>query len=291
MESDDTRKFDEFDDLLSRYLKGQLLEEEEAEFHRLISDDAELRNKAVATARLARAMAQAGPQRDHAIIDAIKTLTLDQAEDLADNNSEQFWLSPPGVYRACCLPENYREERKKIREKLRKKHRKNRKKHKPLTFGKFMGWLTAAAAIIAVCLWGGYRAFIYEPPHLSSTVQAEILAMLSEPQYVRGEGDSISRKLNELYHIIVIQRQSASTISELENMWHQSRLDTYNDCTEHMPEIGLLLTCAYINNRSYDQALDVLDTLLTNYPAGTAVGNEALAIKEKINEFLSPSHR
>ena len=61
MESDDTRKFDEFDDLLSRYLKGQLSEEEEAEFHRLISDDAELRNKAVATARLARAMAQAGP--------------------------------------------------------------------------------------------------------------------------------------------------------------------------------------------------------------------------------------
>ena len=139
MESDDTRKFDEFDDLLSRYLKGQLLEEEEAEFHRLISDDAELRNKAVGTARLARAMAQVGPECDRAIIDAIKTLTLDQAEDLADNNSEQFWLSPPGVYRACCLPENYREERKKIREKLRKKHRKNRKKHKPLTFGKFMG--------------------------------------------------------------------------------------------------------------------------------------------------------
>ena len=287
MESDDTRKFDEFDDLLSRYLKGQLSEEEEAEFHRLISDDAELRNKAVATARLARAMEQVGPECDRAIIDAIKTLTLDQAEDLADNNSERFWLSPPGVYRACCLPENYREERKKIRAKLRKKLRKNRK---PPIFGKFMARLTAAAAIVA-CLWGGYRVFIYEPPHLSSAVQTEILAMLSEPQYVRGEGDGMSRKLNELYHIIVVQRQSASTIGELEDMWNKSRRDTYNDCTEHMPDIGLLLACAYINNRSYDQAIDVLDILLADYPAGTPVGTEALAIKEKINEFLPPSHR
>ena len=286
MESDDTRKFDEFDDLLSRYLKGQLSEEEEAEFHRLISDDAELHNKAVATARLARAMEQAGPECDRAIIDAIKTLTLDQAEDLADNNSERFWLSPPGVYRACCLPENYREERKKIREKLRKKHRRKRKKlkkRKPLTFGKFAARLSAAAAILA-CLWGGYRVFIYEPRQVAPSIQPEVRASIEAPQYIRGEGDSIGMKLNELYYDIVLERQLPDAIRTLETMWIRSRLDTYNDCTEHMPEIGLLLTHAYIKAGYDDRALEVIDLLLSDYPAESAVGNEALEMKGHIEE-------
>lgn len=278
MESDDTRKFDEFDELLSRYLKGQLSEEEEAEFHRLISDDAELRNKAVATARLARAMEQVGPECDRAIIDAIKTLTLDQAEDLADNNSERFWLSPPGVYRACCLPENYREERKKIRAKLRKKLRKNRK---PPTFNAKLQRWSAAAAILA-CLWGGYRVFIYGPQQVAPSIQPEVRASIEAPQYIRGEGDSIGVKLNELYYDIVLERQLPDAIRTLETMWIRSRLATYNDCTEHMPEIGLLLTHAYIKAGYDDRALEVIDLLLSDYPAESAVGNEALEKKELI---------
>lgn len=280
MESDDTRKLDEFDDLLSSYLKGKLSEVEEAEFHRLTANDAELHNKAVATARLARAMAQVGPERDRAIIDAIKTLTPDQAEDLAITHSNFFWLPIQGE---CAIkPEDFDKKHRRKRKKL--------KKRKPLTFVKFAARLSAAAAILA-CLWGGYRVFIYEPPQLSSAVQAEILAVLSEPQYVRGEGDSIDRKLNELYYIVVIRRQSANTIGELEEMWQQSRLDTYNDYTEHMPEIGLLLACAYVNVHDYAKALDVLNLLLADYPAGTAVGNQAFAIKDKLIQFLPTSER
>lgn len=280
MESDDTRKFDEFDDLLSRYLKGQLSEEEEAEFHRLISDDAELRNKAVATARLARAMAQAGPQRDHAIIDAIKTLTLDQAEDLADNNSERFWLSPPGVYRACCMPENYREERKKIRAKLRKKLRKNRK---PPTFNaKLLRWFAAAA--IVLCFWGGYRIYKNDPVHPTYMPSQHKELKSYTPGYIRGEGDSIGEKLNELHRVIYACEQPVEAISALETMWIRSRLDTYNDCTEHMPEIGLLLAHAYIKAGYDDRALEVIDLLLSDYPAESAVGNEALEMKGHIEE-------
>lgn len=269
MESDDTRKFDEFDDLLSRYLKGQLSEEEEAEFHRLISDDAELRNKAVATARLARAMAQAGPQRDHAIIDAIKTLTLDQAEDLAEQTCE---MNPFPIGRHASL---------QIRACLTTE--------RPMSLKtKAVRWAVAAA--IAICLFGAYRLFIYEPPQVSPSIQSEILAMLSEPQIIRGDNDSIGMRLDNLCCIIARRQQSDRVIGELEDMWNKSRRDTYNDCTEYMPDIGLLLACAYINNRSYDQAFDVLDSLLADYPSGTAVGDKALAIKEKINEFLSSSH-
>ena len=269
MESDDTRKFDEFDDLLSRYLKGQLSEEEEAEFHRLISDDAELHNKAVATARLARAMAQIGPQRDLAIIDAIKTLTPDQAEDLAEQTCERNPF-PIGRHaslqiRACLTTE------------------------RPMSLKtKAVRWAVAAA--IAICLFGAYRLFIYEPPQVSPSIQSEILAMLSEPQIIRGDNDSIGMRLDNLCCIIARRQQSDRVIGELEDMWNKSRRDTYNDCTEYMPDIGLLLACAYINNRSYDQAFDVLDSLLADYPSGTAVGDKALAIKEKINEFLSSSH-
>lgn len=272
MESDDTRKFDEFDDLLSRYLKGQLSEEEEAEFHRLISDDAELHNKAVATARLARAMEQAGPECDRAIIDAIKTLTLDQAEDLADNNSERFWFAPPKERILCSPPDDYFERRDK-----------RHKKRKPCKFVKFAARLSAAAAILA-CLWGGYRVFIYEPRQVAPSIQPEVRASIEAPQYIRGEGDSIGMKLNELYYDIVLERQLPDAIRTLETMWIRSRLDTYNDCTEHMPEIGLLLTHAYIKAGYDDRALEVIDLLLSDYPAESAVGNEALEMKGHIEE-------
>ena len=46
MEGKDLNRFDE---MLSRYLKGQLSEIEEVEFKRLIADEPELHNKAIAT--------------------------------------------------------------------------------------------------------------------------------------------------------------------------------------------------------------------------------------------------
>lgn len=52
-----------FDEMLSRYMKGQLSEGEEVEFKQLIADDPELRNKAIATARIVKAMNDVGCER------------------------------------------------------------------------------------------------------------------------------------------------------------------------------------------------------------------------------------
>lgn len=243
MEGKDLNRFDE---MLSRYLKGQLSEIEEVEFKRLIADEPESRNKAIATARLVKAMNEVGSERDDKTIEEIRQATEKEIKIVASN------VSSAAI-----------------------------KKPRILNFRKFIVSFSAAASIL-LCVFGGYKYYKYEQV---SSLGSEYLAYFPASEFSRGENDGVSDILKELYSDIKTTHNLGDAITRLSGMWTESRGDTFNDYTEYMPEIGWMLANANLRNNDKSKALEVLGVLIAESPEGTAMGDKARELKEKIEKL------
>lgn len=235
-----------FDDMLSRYIKGQLSEIEEVEFKQLIADEPELRNKAIATARLVKAMNEVGSERDDDTIEEIKQATEKEIKFVASN------VSGTAI-----------------------------KKPRILNYRKFIVSLSAAASLL-LCIFGGYKYHKYEQV---TSLGLEYLAYFPASEFSRGESDKVSDKLKELYFDIEAKHNLEAAISRLSDMWIESRSDTYNDNTEYMPEIGWMLANAYLRDNDKSKASEVLDILIADSPEGTALGDKTRELKAKIENL------
>lgn len=243
MEGKDLNRFDE---MLSRYLKGQLSEIEEVEFKRLIADEPELRNKAIATARLVKAMNEVGSERDDKTIEEIRQATEKEIKIVASN------VSGAAI-----------------------------KKPRILNFRKFIVSFSAAASIL-LCVFGGYKYYKYEQV---SSLGSEYLAYFPASDFSRGENDGVSDMLKEMYSNIETKHNLDDAIARLYDMWTESRSDTFNDYTEHMSEIGWMLANAYLRDNDKSKALAVLNVLIAESPEGTAMGDKARELREKIEKL------
>ena len=233
MEGKDLNRFDE---MLSRYLKGQLSEIEEVEFKRLIADEPELHNKAIATARLVKAMNEVGSERDDKTIEEIRQATEQKIKIVASNVSGAAIKEP-----------------------------------RILNFRKFIVSFSAAASIL-LCVFGGYKYYKYEQV---SSLGSEYLAYFPASEFSRGENDGVSDILKELYSDIETKHNLGDAIARLSGMWTESRGDSFNDYTEYMPEIGWMLANACLRNNDKSKALKVLGVLIAESPEGTAMGDKA----------------
>ena len=240
MEGKDLNRFDE---MLSRYLKGQLSEIEEVEFKRLIADEPELHNKAIATARLVKAMNEVGSERDDKTIEEIRQATEQKIKIVASNVSGAAIKEP-----------------------------------RILNFRKFIVSFSAAASIL-LCDFGGYKYYKYEQV---SSLGSEYLAYFPASEFSRGENDGVSDILKELYSDIETKHNLGDAIARLSGMWTESRGDSFNDYTEYMPEIGWMLANACLRNNDKSKALKVLGVLIAESPEGTAMGDKARELKEKV---------
>lgn len=240
MEGKDLNRFDE---MLSRYLKGQLSEIEEVEFKRLIADEPELHNKAIATARLVKAMNEVGSERDDKTIEEIRQATEQKIKIVASNVSGAAIKEP-----------------------------------RILNFRKFIVSFSAAASIL-LCVFGGYKYYKYEQV---SSLGSEYLAYFPASEFSRGENDGVSDILKELYSDIETKHNLGDAIARLSGMWTESRGDSFNDYTEYMPEIGWMLANACLRNNDKSKALKVLGVLIAESPEGTAMGDKARELKEKV---------
>lgn len=243
MEGKDLNRFDE---MLSRYLKGQLSEIEEVEFKRLIADEPELRNKAIATARLVKAMNEVGSERDDKTIEEIRQASEKEIKIVASN------VSGAAI-----------------------------KKPRILNFRKFIVSFSAAASIL-LCVFGGYKYYKYEQV---SSLGSEYLAYFPASDFSRGENDGVSDMLKEMYSNIETKHNLDDAIARLYDMWTESRSDTFNDYTEHMSEIGWMLANAYLRDNDKSKALAVLNVLIAESPEGTAMGDKARELREKIEKL------
>ena len=231
-----------FDEMLSRYIKGRLSDAEEVEFNRLIAENEELRNKAIATARLVKAMNEVGSEQDNDTIEAIKQSSKEDIKRTATSISGTTIKNP-----------------------------------RILTFRKFVVSFSAAASIL-LCIFGGYKYYKYEQV---TSLGSEYLAYFPASEFSRGENDGVSDILKELYSDIETKHNLGDAIARLSGMWTESRGDTFNDYTEYMPEIGWMLANAYLRNNDKSKALEVLGILIAESPEGTAMGDKARELKEK----------
>lgn len=232
-----------FDEMLSRYLKGQLTADEEMEFKRLVSENEVLRNKAIATSRLVKTMKEVGRTDDQNIINSIKEQSLVDIEKAAAKVS--------GV----------------------------KKPARIVTLRRILLPFSVAASVLICVVLGGYKYYKYEQV---TSLGSEYLAYFPTTEFARGESDEVENKLKIIYTNIETETNLNATVTELEIMWKDSQSDTYNAYTEHMSEIGWMLANAYLCDNDKVKALTVLDVLMKENPDGTAMGDRARELKKKI---------
>lgn len=245
MESNNNTTAIQFEDKLNRFLKGEMTSAEEQEFKAFLESHPEQKQKAIAIARLAKAMQQVGEARDKAVIDDFKSATKQQVEQSAAN--------------ACGI----------------------KAKPRILNFRRFMISFYAAASIL-LCVFGGYKYYKYEQV---TSLGQEYLAYFPASECSRGEGDDVSHKIETLYTNISDKKDLDATINELARMWNESRGETYNDYTEYMPELGWMLANAYLRDNEKDKAIEVLDILIEESPEDTAIGEKARELKQKVEKL------
>ena len=237
---------DRFDEMFSRYIKGQMTDDEEVTFKQLLKENDTFRNKAIATARLVQAMDQVGRDHDKETVQSIRDISLSDAEKISAKVCGTS-PTPPRI----------------------------------LTLRRFVLSFSAAASIL-LCVFGGYKYYKYNQV---TSLGSEYLTYFQASEFSRGESDGIESKLKEYYSNIETKSNLDITINELKIMWDRSLSDSYNDYTEYMPEIGWLLANAYLRNNDKSHSLEVLDVLINEYPHGTAMGEKARELKRKIEEL------
>lgn len=235
-----------FDEMLSRYMKGQMTDDEEVTFKQLLKDNDTFRNKAIATARLVQAMNHVGSDNDKGIVKSMKNASLADIEKISAIACDKVTNRP-----------------------------------RILTFRRFVLSFSVAASIL-LCVFGGYKYYKYNQ---ITSLGSEYLTYFPASEFSRGESDDIENKLKGFYSNIETKSNLDTTINELKIMWDESLSDSYNDYTEYMPEIGWLLANAYLRNNDKSQSLEVLDVLINEYPDGTAMGDKARELKEKVEKL------
>ena len=135
-----------FDEMLSRYMKGQMTGDEEVTFKQLLKDNDTFRNKAIATARLVQAMDQVGRDNDKEIIKSIRGVSLSDAEGISAKACDSSTNTP-----------------------------------RILTFRRFVLSFSAAASIF-LCVFGGYKYYKYSQ---ITSLGSEYLAYFPASEFSR----------------------------------------------------------------------------------------------------------
>ncbi|MDE6479617.1 MAG: hypothetical protein K2L45_05045 [Muribaculaceae bacterium] len=246
MESNNNTTAIQFENKLNCFLKGEMTSAEEREFKAFLESHPEQKQKAIAIARLAKAMQQVGEEHDRAVIDDIKVASKQDVEDAVNNLTSNVERKP-----------------------------------KILPLHRFIVSFSAAASIL-LCVFGGYKYYKYDQ---TTTLGKEYIAYFPASEFSRGEGDNVSEQLQILYGNVTDKKDMDATIEELSRMWEASRADEYNDYTEYMPELGWMLANAYLRDNNKDQALKVLDQLIEGYPEDTVIGEKARELKQKVEDL------
>lgn len=246
MESNNNITAIQFEDELNRFLKGEMTSAEEQEFKAFLESHPEQKQKAIAIARLAKAMQQVGEEYDLAVISDIKAASKQDVENAVNNVTGKVERKP-----------------------------------KILSFRRIIVSCSAAASIL-LCIFGGYKYYKYDQ---ITTLGQEYLAFFPASEFSRGEGDNVSEQIQVLYGNITGKKDMGATIGELFSMWEASRMDEYNDYTEYMPELGWMLANAYLRDNNKDKALKVLDQLIEECPEDTAIGEKARELKQKVENL------
>jgi hypothetical protein len=261
----------EEDDRIVAYLKGQMTAEEEQQFLKELEENPELKEKAIATARLVKGLKQVGEEQDNNIRGAFlasseqgvaavaKRATQDDRAVVAEQKAIIAKQEKTGTY--------YRKVEQG-------------QKAKTVSMRKVSAWLAAAASLIFI-IWIG---FTYNDYRTTTGLGEEYGGVFSSERIVRGAEmpSAAQEKLEILFTDVKNGENLDNAIHELSLCWELSTMETLNDYTDYTAEIGWNLVIAYLKDNNKKEAKVVLEKMSTRYDENTAVGKKVRELESKL---------
>lgn len=267
---------DNAEERIDAYLRDELTADEEADFRKELDADSELRQKAVARARIVFAMEEEGNKADAEIIGAFRQTTYESVIKII----RKHWWEEQNVfdYRISIgqmEEEEYRDEMKQeipehVDTSIQKKPR-----IIPLRI------LSVACSIIAI-VWLGYLSYGRYSTQKLADEYATVID--NETDIMRGgtESDKVTKELKTLFAEVSSGDNIEANIPKLEKLWAVSLSPQYNDYTDYSPEIGWHLAIAYLKDNDRKKAANVLHKLIETTEKGSLINRKAKELLEKI---------
>ena len=233
-----------YNEKIDRFLKGKMSTEEEQQFKTEIGQNPELKQQVREHLYLIRGIKQVKTQEEQDLLNRIK-----QEEQDSSNVGNHIPTAAS----------------------LRKK----------------FNWIRisgiAAAVAVVLVLSGTLGSNLYyrhEAHQYAYNASVEIMADFAVPS--RGTADEgLKDKLTILFTNAQEGADLSNTIAEISELYALTK-DNYVDIEDdYAYQIGWFLAVAYINNKDYKKASDVLDEMISNYPDN----KDIITLRQKLVNF------
>lgn len=247
MSNTDEIKFNEMDERIERFLRGQMTPEEEAQLHEDMKNDTDLREHALAVSELVKGIRFYEFVSDYSVIRSVQKQSEEPLKRCGMEITDDAESTPP-------------EEPKK-----------------PSNLRRLIIWSSSIAAALVLVI--GYNFYVENARY------ARVNEMLS-PYYEhydaaslsRGEADSVTiAHLYTLFNRIPEEKDMKDIIAELEPIY--ASLDTDFTYYPYANDIAWNLALAYVKAGEKEKAKAILDKLKDD--------NIKTPIEEKVNAILS----
>jgi len=252
----------EEDDRIVAYLKGQMSQQEEQEFLKLLKENPELKEKAIATARLVKGLKEVGAEQDKETQDAFLASTEENVETIAKSI-----IQGPDVT---------------ITDDTTTDEPTGEDNDKPNVFPlrKVAGWLSIAASVILIVWLGiGYNNYKHTTGLGDKYYEAFPSSMIDRGGDLSTDAE---KKLEKLFNDVKENKNIDDAIHELSLCWELSRMDTYNDYTDYSAEIGWFLAIAHLKDNNKKEAKRTLEKLVSITEEGSIINERAKELLGKL---------
>ena len=237
----------EEDDRIIAYLKGQMSAEEEQSFLKELENNTELKEKAIAMARLVKGLKEVGSEQDK-VIQRVILASSKQDIEAATKKATEVPIAASKTH--------------------------------IITLSQAAKWMSIAASLICI-VWLG---FTYNSYRNTKTLGNQYDDAFTSGMIVRGQETQTEaeKKLQGLFTNVKESEKIDDAIHELSLCWELSTMDTYNDYTDYSAEIGWNLAIAHLKNNDKKEAKAVLEKLISVSEEGSAVSAKAKELLEKL---------
>lgn len=230
------------EDKILSFLQGKMTQEEESAFTEELEKDPDLKVKAISMARLAKGLFQVGEERDKILKEAMLSVDEETVRNIAKRTTKNTVSS------------------------------KKSSKFNVATL------LSLAASILLIV----YLGFSYND-YRKTVALGEQYATAYETSPMRGEEQlEVTKELETLINNVYNNNDLDATLKRLTVLWEVSTMDTYNDYTNHAPEIGWALATGYLKNNNRDDARVVLEKMAKLYDKDDAMGKKVRELLRKL---------
>ena len=241
------------------FLQGKMSAEDEKAFLDELHKDEEFKAQAINVARLAKGINQVGQERDKILKEAFLPADRDTIRAITKNATDNLVMENAAY----------------VSTKEQTKTKATPFKHKYATI------LSIAASILFIIYFG----FLYND-YSKTLALGEQYATAYDASAMRGdEQPEVTKELEILINNVYNNKDLDTTLKRLAILWEVSTLNTYNDYTNHAPEIGWALATGYLKDNNRNDARLVLEKMAKLYEEDDAMGKKVRELLEKISQI------